>query len=43
MFTRILAWLGFRAKPLRCHCGAPALTYDASRGWCDACYIKTLQ
>lgn len=39
MLTRILFWLGFRAKPLRCRCGAPALVYDAQRGYCLDCYL----
>lgn len=45
MLTRILAWLGYRRSPptLLCHCGAVALTYDETRGYCGPCYLKTIQ
>lgn len=41
MLYRILTRLGLYRRS-RCHCGALALTYDASRGWCDVCAIKTI-
>jgi hypothetical protein len=33
MLYRILTRLGF-CRRSRCHCGALALTYDESRGYC---------
>lgn len=47
MLTRILAWLGYRRSTptttLLCVCGAVALTYDETRGYCGPCYLKTIQ
>lgn len=43
MLHRILTWLNLRPRRLHCACGAPALTYDETRGYCGPCYLKTIQ